>query len=304
MTHTESQGQRTGAAYEAIRTIGLGLDRQEFPRVADGGLVLPTQPVAVHLEVGKEKCDVEPKGGPATGSGQGAARRKGKAGGSWPSGPAPSIVRRSSAADYEEDLAKLKVAYPKSQVFVANDGIWLVAHSAVVQGLDREAVFVAAIPFDIRKTTQGWAFWSRGCLAFAQWIGPRHTNFPCGSICAFDPRDNVWTTGDSAILLLDLYSVWAVRHLHLEYFCRWPGSQTARWAYERRLECREDELCGCGSIEKTYAECCLPKDVQSDPIRDAVSFLWETCGGERSPPAEILQFLREQSVPPPIARYS
>jgi hypothetical protein len=304
MIHTESQRQKTPTAYEAVRTIGLGLDRQVFPKVADNGLVLPTQPVTVQLQLGKEKCDVEPKRGPATGSRQRAARRKGKAAGSWPSCPAPSNVRRSSAADYEEDLAKLKVAYPKSQVFVADDGIWLVAHSAVVEGLDREAVFIAAIPFDIRKTAHGWAFWSRGCLAFAQWIGPRHTNFPTGSICAFDPRDNAWNTGDSAILLLDLYSVWAVRHLHLEYFGRWPARRQRVGAYERRRECREDELCGCGSLDKTYAECCLPSDLQGNLLRDALLFLSETGGGERSPPAEILQFLREQSVPPPIARYS
>ncbi len=304
MIHTESQREQPSTGYEAVRRIGLGLDHQVFPKVADNGLVLPAQPVTVQLQLGKEKSDVEPKRGSSTGSWERAAGRKGKADGSWPAAPAPSRVRRSTAADYEEDLAQLKVAYPKSQVFVADDGIWLIAHSALVDGLDREAVFVAAIPFDLRKNAEGWAFWSRGCLAFAQWIGPRHTNFPLGSICAFDPQDGAWNTGDSAVLLLDLYSLWAVRHLYLEYFGRWPGSQTVRWAYERRLECRGDELCGCGSVEKTYAECCLRGDLQGNVLRDALFFLSETGGAERSPPSEIRQFLLTQSAPPPIARYA
>lgn len=281
--------------------IGFGLDRQVFPRVAEGGLVLPSDDATVHLHTLKESCYVQPERRSSTRSRQRTARRQREAGGSWPSGPAAQVVRSSSATAYQAHLTELAAAYPASRVWVEADGIWLVVHSRLLEGLDREAVFVVAIPFDTSKTTQGWGFWSRGCLAFAQWIGPRHTNFPTGSICAFDAQDNVWATGDSIVTLLDLYSVWAVRHLHLEHFGRWPGSQTARWAYERRIECREDELCGCGSLDKTYAECCLPDDLQRSLLVDALFFLQEIPEPERAPPVEILQFLRRQSAPPPIA---
>lgn len=188
-------------------------------------------------------------------------------------------------------------------MWVEPDGIWLLVHSGLVEGLDRDAIFLVAVPFDTSKTTQGWGFWSRGCLAFAQWIGPRHTNFPFGSICAFDQEDHVWSTGDSLVLLFDLYSVWAVRHLYLDRFGKWPGSQTARWSHERQIECREDELCGCGSLDRTYADCCLPGDLRRDKILDAVVFLIETGGGERSPPREVMHFLRTQSKPPAMQKY-
>jgi hypothetical protein len=263
--------------------------------------VLPNDDATVHLHTLKESCYVQPERRSSTRSRQRTARRQREASGSWPSGPAAQVVRSSSATAYQAHLTELAAAYPASRVWVEADGIWLVVHSRLLEGLDREAVFVVAIPFDTTRTTQGWGFWSRGCLAFAQWIGPRHTNFPTGSICAFDEQDNVWTTGDSIVTLLDLYSLWAVRHLHLEQFGRWPGSQTARWAYERRVECREDELCGCGSLDKTYAECCLPNDLQRSLLLDALFFLKEIPETKRAPPVEILQFLRRQSAPPPIA---
>lgn len=300
MTHLEHQQH---AAAAAVRDIGIGLDHQIFPTVADGGLVLPRRPKSDHFVLGKEKSNVKRTSGPTAGSRQGAAGWKGTASGSRPPGAPASVVRRSSAAEYEEDLGELIAAYPRSRVLVEEDGIWLLVRSTLVRELDREAIFVVAIPFSLERPTQAWAFWSRGNEAFAQWIGPRHTNFPHGSICAFDVTDDVWRTGDSTVLLLDLYSVWAVRHLHLEYFGRWPGSQSARWPHERRLECRQDELCGCGSLEKTYAECCHPHDIQRDALRDAISFLLETNGGHRSPPAEIVAFLRRQSAPPPMAKY-
>jgi hypothetical protein len=299
---SESANERLTAALERVRTIGLGLDDQVFPSVAVGGFVLPKDDISVHIEQ-KEQCHVESARGSEARSGERTARRERKARGSWPAGPAPQVVRISTAAAYEEQFAELKAAYPASQMWVERDGIWVVVHSSLVEGLDREAVFLVALPFDTNRTTQAWGFWSRGCLAFAQWIGPRHTNFPFGSICAFDHLDNVWTTGDSLVLLLDLYSVWAVRHLYADRFGRWPGSQTARWAHERQIECREDELCGCGSLDKTYAECCLASDLLRDKLVDAAVFLFETGGGERFPPIELLQFLRSQSRPPPMAKY-
>jgi hypothetical protein len=300
---SESTNHKLADAREAVRTIGLGLDNQVFPRVAEGGLVLPNDDATVHLRTLKESCYVQPERRSSTRSRQRTARRQREARGSWPPSPAAQVVRSSSAAAYQERLTELAAAYPASRVWVEKDGIWLVVNSRLVEGLDREAVFVAAIPFDTTRTTQGWGFWSRGCLAFAQWIGPKHTNFPFGSICAFDTQDNVWSTGDSPVLLLDLFSVWALRHLYMDLFGRWPGSQTARWPHERQLECREDELCGCGSLDKTYAECCLRDDLGRNKVQDATMFLIETGGAHRFPPPEVTHFLRSQTEPPPMEKY-
>lgn len=265
---------------------------------------LPSRPKSDHFVLGKEKSNVKrTSSGPTSGSRQRSAGWKGTASGSRPPSAPASVVSRSSATEYERHFGELIAAYPRSRLLIQADGIWLLVRSKLVQGLDREAIFVVAIPFSLEKPTQAWGFWSRGNEAFAQWIGPRHTNFPHGSICAFDVADDVWRTGASTVTLLDLYSVWAVRHLYLEHFGRWPGPQRARWPHERRLECRPDELCGCGSLEKTYAECCHSHDVQRDALRDAVSFLLATNGGHRSPPIEIVGFLRRQSAPPPMAKF-
>jgi hypothetical protein len=303
MTHTDPGRQSQAAARALVRTIGLGLHRQVFPTVGVGGLVLPSVSAGVHRQPEKEQYHVSTARGSSARPRQRSARREREASGFRSAGSAAQVFRSSSAAECGAQLTQLTAAYPTSRMWVEVDGIWLVVHSRLVEGLEREAVFIVAIPFDATRTTQGWGFWSRGCLAFTQWIGPRHTNFPFGSICAFDARDNVWATGDSPVLLLDLYSVWALKHLYTELFGQWPGSQTARWAYERQHEWHEDELCGCGSPNKTYGECCRPEDLQRDRVRDALEFLNESCGGERSPPPDVMRFLRTQSDPPSMAKY-
>lgn len=303
MIHADGETPKLARAREAVQFIGLGLDHQVFPTVANGGRILAHAYAGRQLDVGKENRNAEQQRGSAAGSWKGSARREGATRGSRTSSPAPQVIFRRSKEDYASALEELVVAYPGSQMWFEKDGIWLVAPSVIVQGLDRHAVFIVAIPFDLSARAQGWGFWSRGNLAFAQWIGPRHTNFPHGSICAFDQHDRVWETGHDPTLLLDLYTVWAARHLFLDFFGRWPGSQTARWPFERLLECRHDELCACGSLTATYGECCLKPDRDSDQVRDAVSFLLDTNGGHRSPPEKVVEFLRSQSTPPSLTRY-
>jgi hypothetical protein len=182
-------------------------------------------------------------------------------------------------------------------------GLWLLARSAVLEGLDRHALFLIAVPFDVHSTVQAWGFWDRGCPAFLTWMGPRHTNFPHGSICAMEPGDGSWGNGGSLVSLLDIYTLWALRQFHLEMLQRWPGSQVARWRYERLHETLPDELCSCGSFNKTYAQCCRPSDLQRNCVANAIKFLAETGGGIRVPPTEVFQFLRRQSSPPPVVQY-
>lgn len=284
----------------------MDLDQQRFPSVFNGGVVRPSEAaVGEYPSMGMETQNGdERQRGSSTGSRKGAAGWQRTAGGAWKAGTPSPLLRRSSAQAYEGDLNALKAAYPTSRVWTQKEGIWLLAHSKVIPDLEREAVFVVAIPFDLQALPQAWGFWTTGCIAFARWIGPRHTNFPFGSICAFDPRDGAWRTGDSPIALLDLYTVWAARQLHLEYLGHWPGSQVARWAYERRLECQPMELCGCGSLNRTYARCCLERDQKGLSLANAMLYLRDTGGGERAPPLDILEFLRSQRSPPPITNYT
>ncbi|MBH5373390.1 hypothetical protein [Bradyrhizobium glycinis] len=186
--------------------------------------------------------------------------------------------------------------------------MWLIAKSSIISGLMREATFLVALPYRSGAGPRGWAFWTAD--GQPRWIGPRHTNFYDGSICAFAPHDRVWFDGGDLTTLLDLYTVWTVRHLHLEVFGRWPGKQYALLgadprvqAYYRKIECNDDELCGCGSETLRYAECCKQSDLQWDPMQLMSLFLSRVPGGfsTRRPPRSVLEFINGQSHLPRIA---
>jgi hypothetical protein len=89
-------------------------------------------------------------------------------------------------------------------------GFWMYTESALLPELGRTVSYLTGVSTD-RHFVKSWAFYSSAVGVF--WIGPRHTNFPDGSICAFEPRDGTWCFGDSLVELLDLYTVWAIRHI-------------------------------------------------------------------------------------------
>ena len=131
------------------------------------------------------------------------------------------------------------------------------------------------------------------------WIGPRHTNMPDGSICAFDPKDGTWKIGGSLVSLLDLYTLWALRHLHLQVYGYWPGRQVANFVAERFLELKPFEHCGCGG-GKSYAECCSVNDLKADRLYETIRFC-DLGGFQRCPPQPVLSFVRGDGPPPAIA---
>jgi hypothetical protein len=157
--------------------------------------------------------------------------------------------------------------------------------------LRQRAIFLIGISFPGR-TVRSWAFWGDP-LAYPEWIGPRHTNFPDGSICAFEPTDATWQFGGSLVKLVDLYTLWAMRHLYLREFGRWPGYQAVHFAGERILELRADEHCGCVNSEKLYGECCMPSDMAIDRISESLRFFRDT-GGLRAPPDPVVTFVRSR----------
>jgi hypothetical protein len=122
-------------------------------------------------------------------------------------------------------------------------GMWLRIESAVLNGLDRTATFLVALPFDAETFPRAWGFWR--IAGEYRWIGRRHTNFTDGSVCAFVPTSGAWRPGDSLVQLIDLYSVWALRHLHLEEVGHWPGGQFSPHPFYSLVEFAPNELCGC-----------------------------------------------------------
>jgi hypothetical protein len=188
--------------------------------------------------------------------------------------------------------------YPATRLWRQQEGVWLLTRSLLLPGLARNAVFLIGICY-AEPLVRSWGFWI-DMIGSPAWIGPRHTNFPDGSICAFEPSDQTWVFGDSIVKLLDIYTLWAIRHLHLELFGRWPGYQAVSDSYERILEIRGDEHCGCSESARLYRDCCQQSDLARDRIADAVRSIARG-GGQRQPPEVVRRFVNDQENPPRIA---
>lgn len=274
-----------------------------FPRVKVGGIVTPNGFVEP-LSVGEEKCDDQRRS--ATRSRERSPGREGPAGGKRPtgrSGPprqAAPLISSSLKEHYVEEFEEVRRVYPGAKIWTQSDGLWLLTESALLPGLRKAAIFLVGISCD-RSIVRGWGFWQHSFVGVT-WIGPRHTNFPDGSICAFHEADGTWVVGDPLVELLDLYTLWALRHLHLELFGRWPGLQVVTHPYERILELRVDEFCGCGRSRNLYGHCCRDKDIARNRIADAVNFVMGFAGGLREPPHAIMHSVHKRTEPPPIKK--
>jgi hypothetical protein len=150
---------------------------------------------------------------------------------------------------------------------------------------------------------KAWAFWDQGPFVAPWWIGPRHTNFNDGSICAFDRNhESAWRFGGSLRQLVDYFTLWTIRHLHLRTFGKWPGMQSVPEAlrYERVLEFSPDELCGCGNSRTKYRDCCQRQDRSFSQITLAARYFLATKGGDRAPPLAVSRFVDERDNPPDL----
>lgn len=291
-----------------LQQVGSALDEHRPLRVHIHGLVALDQASPTATSAKENGDEQQGQRGSSARSRERAARRKGPPRGPRPAGAASRIGGNVLRAAYEGQVTRLAEAYPTLQTFLDNDGMWLLARSSIISGLAREATFLVAVRYRLGPGPRAWGFWTDA--GQHSWIGPRHTNFQDGSICAFSPDDGAWSEGGDLRTLLDLYSVWALRHLHLEVFGRWPGKQYALLggdprvqAYYRRIECRDDELCGCGSETRRYAECCKRLDLQWDLIQLISLFLRQVPRGfqSRQPPPAVLSFIEGRSALPRIA---
>lgn len=279
------------AILEQLREIGQHLDADDYPRVFNGGIVALSMPAVDVSTLSAENDDeYQRKSRPAAGSWQGTAGRQGPAGRSWSPGEAEPSGSWSLRKNYLGQLSAVFAAYPRTAYWLYDEGMWLSVESAILPGLDRSATFLIAIPFRHSAPVRAWAFWNR--VVQFEWIGPRHTNAIDGSVCAFNPAEGTWRIGDGLVELIDQYTLWALRHLHLELLGRWPGQQTAQFIYERLTELHGDERCGCRADAPLYRDCCQRSDLAADKLGAALEFV----GGflkfrPRKPPASVIRFL-------------
>lgn len=290
-----------------LQQIGAALDEHRPLRVYVHGLVALDQESPKATPTQENGDEGQGKRRSAARSRKRPARRTRPPRGSRAAGAASRIGGDLLSGAYEGQLIHLAEAYPTLQTFSDDDGIWLLAKSEIVCGLTRQAMFLVALPYRVGPGPRAWGFWT---AIEPRWIGPRHTNFQDGSICAFAPDDGAWSEGGDLRTLLDLYSVWTLRHLYLEVFGRWPGKQYALLrtdpklqAYYRLIECKDDELCGCGSATRQYHECCKPSDERWDRFQLMGFFLSQIEGGflSRRPPPSIVDFIVGRSALPKMA---
>jgi len=291
------------SAKDLLVKIGRQLDCAIFPKVRDGGIVVPSASTVSPSSLGKEIHNAgKRKKSPAAESlsrpfpWEGAPGESKSLAGPWSTSPTSSVVY-PVISGYPEPLSRVCEYYPGTRVWEQSGGFWLLVKSSLLPNFGRTVTFLIVV-CTTKKQVRGWAFWES--VVGAQWIGPRHTNFPDGSICAYDPSDGTWEFGDPIVTLIDIYTVWALRHLHLEVEGRWPGPQSVPHIYERLLEFRDDELCGCGRSDRKYSQCCKPSDLKANRVTAAIRFGVFTGWSCRRPPDSIWQFIQKRKQPPEL----
>jgi hypothetical protein len=275
--------------------IGKQLDADVYPRVTNGGLVVLSEidvPQTLSTEV---KYGTEKARGSADGSRPGPAGWQRTFSGPRPPSASAPVVCADPKTQVEKQLGGLQEQYPGTQHWRQDDGIWLLIPSKLISGLDHYAILVLAIQYET-GLVRSWGFWASH-ISTPSWIGPRHTNVD-GSICAFDMADDAWTWARPLVTLIDLYTIWVVRQLHVRAYGRWPGRQVVHFAGEMLLEFDPREYCGCSDGRKRYAECCMDRHLAGNRIRDSLNFHW--LFGLRTPSAEVVAFARRQHTPPSI----
>jgi len=294
---TTSTEQKPGEVL--LKTIGEDLDDDRQPLVHEGGVVMPGPASPSEFTPGEKgnghvARQAEPRRSSA-GSRPGTSRR-GSAEGEGPTDAAAPLVGQPGLTPaIQRDLRAAADAYPQMRVATAPRVAWLDTWVRPIPGLPRTAYLLTQYPFENRYPVRSWAWWDTGV-----WIGPRHTNFPHGDICAYNREDQTWHRGASLVTLLDLHVVWIVRHMHLRRFGRWPGRQVLHTTYERLQEMRPGELCGCGSADR-YKDCCQPEDEQADPFRALKEHLDHVGTQRRRPPFGAGGFLSPEVLAEPVS---
>lgn len=275
-----------------LQRIGEELDQHQTIRVFRGGVVQPsTGCSSPHMlgEVSADEGTRKPAGSerPATGQGQGSA--EGNPARARPGPPAGQVLRERGVepklvADIE-GATDAQDGYPQLRARLAGPIIWFEGELEPVPGLGRAARVRVAYPMDVTIHLHAWAWWKNG-----KWIGPRHTNFGDGSICAYELTDRSWTRARPLVYYLDQVTGWITRHTYLAEFHRWPGQQVLHTARERLIQHQPGEICGACRSGCPYEECHKPADMQLSRLVIDKEYRRHYGRNEQRPPQTELGF--------------
>lgn len=193
---------------------------------------------------------------------------------------------------FESQLTEVRQHYPETRFASDKAGLWFRVPVYPLGGQSPRATILCCVPDDRRARITSWAYWDeRSQIA---WVGPRHTNYPDGAVCAF-PLIGYWTDQNGLVSYFDRVCEWLVRQLFLKFEKYWPGPQEGPMgAYYRISEGLPQELCFCGS-NKLYYSCCRGVDLLTDQTRERLAFLGkssQTDIGKQKPPKLITRFLQ------------
>ena len=129
-----------------------------------------------------------------------------------------------------------KANVPSAKLWPDRVGTWLVVRAFPIREVGPQALLLIAVPLGGPRVF-AWAYWYG--QGQATWIGPRHTNFNEGSICAFPLQSNHLDCEWPLTRYLDLLSEWCARHLYLAVHEKWqalrrtldliPSQRNAAW---------------------------------------------------------------------------
>ncbi len=263
---TPSSAVRRGR--DLLRKIGEDLQKGIQPDVYPGGVVLPGGTNAsMYFSPGKEICDdasFAQAGSPGSATGSREGQRAPSTGRSAPWAPTGARPLEFSGVeppglsdDVQDDLRGVIAAYSQWQVRSTAEVSWLHGWVRPVLGLSDRVFVVTRYPHNVAEVVESWAWWGTGI-----WVGPAHTNYGNGSVCAYEPRHETWRRGhDRLWQLIDLTVVWSTRQMHLRYFGFWPGQQVLHTPEERVRDHSPGELCGCDRFGFKYEDCCHRMDI-------------------------------------------
>jgi hypothetical protein len=175
----------------------------------------------------------------------------------------------------------VKEYYPSLISHEVGDGRWVIVQSYPL-GRDGPRFWVCLfLPHSDHFDPKAFAFWKISPLPRP--VGPRHTNYPDASVCAFIPEDDAWRPGDSPLTLLNLYAEWLICQLYFGLEEKWPGAQFGMDAIYRSTEFGPNDWCTCDSGRR-YADCHMEPDrIEVEALKQRGEY--RDHGSRKVPPA-------------------